>query len=179
MIFQPDKYGYILISTYFHMIYTNWIVCNIAGTEPSLCCRSNIWRREERSAVSARIVPGVVVIVIVQIVTKRPIYMFLQIPLKTFFSQTIGFVLGPAIQAALTPLGCSQEYSEGVLRWKNHKCWSQTTFAQLSLDMYTLTGWISVAVGFLSLLLFLPGVFQVFVSYSAGKIWRDCSKSKV
>ena len=32
--------------------------------------------------------------------------------------------------------------------------------------MYTLTGWISVAVGFLSLLLFLPGVFQVIVSYS-------------
>jgi len=60
--------------------------------------------------------------------------------------QTIGFVLGPAIQAAVTPLGCSQEYLEG----------------HLSLDMYTLTGWISVAVGFLSLILFLPGVFQEF-----------------
>ena len=33
-----------------------------------------------------------------------------------------------------------------------------------SLDMYTLTGWISVAVGFLSLILFLPGVFQVLIS---------------
>ena len=32
-----------------------------------------------------------------------------------------------------------------------------------SLDMYTLTGWISVAVGFLSLILFLPGVFQVLI----------------
>ena len=32
-----------------------------------------------------------------------------------------------------------------------------------SLDMYTLTGWIGVAVGFLSLLLFLPGVFQVSI----------------
>ena len=159
------------------MITTNWIVCNIAGTEPSLCCGSNIRRREEHSAVYARIVPGVVVIVIVQIVTK--LSYFYRSPLKLFFSQTIGFVLGPAIQAALTPLGCSQEYSEGVLRWNNHKCWSEPTFAQLSLDMYTLTGWISVAVGFLSLLLFLPGVFQVFVSYSAGKIWRDCSKSKV
>jgi len=60
--------------------------------------------------------------------------------------QTIGFVLGPAIQAAVTPLGCSQEYLEG----------------HLSLDMYTLTGWISVSVGFLSLILFLPGVFEEF-----------------
>ena len=162
---------------HFHMIYKNWIVCNIAGTEPSLCCRSNIRRREEHSAVYARIVPGVVVIV--QIYTKLCHVHISTDPLKTSFLQTIGFVLGPAIQAALTPLGCSQEYSEGVLRWNNHKCWSQPTFAQLSLDMYTLTGWISVAVGFLSLLLFLPGVFQVFVSYSAGKIWRDCSKSKV
>ena len=172
-----------VIFFYLHIFiwYANWIVCNIAGTEPSLCCRSNIWRREERSAVYARIVPGVVVIVIVHIVTKLP-HIHISIyrsPLKLFFSQTIGFVLGPAIQAALTPLGCSQEYSEGVLRWNNNKCRSQTTFAQLSLDMYTLTGWISVAVGFLSLLLFLPGVFQVSVSYSAGKIWRDCSKSKV
>merc|ERR1719341_1389401 len=77
--------------------------------------------------------------------------------------QTIGFVLGPAIQAAVTPLGCSQEYLEG----------------HLSVDMYTLTGWISVAVGFLSLILFLPGIFQEFSVSEVKLSTGDGNKARV
>ena len=49
----------------------------------------------------------------------------------------------------------------------------------LSLDMYTLTGWISVAVGFLSLILFLPGIFQVFVSIQITPFWIMGRASKM
>lgn len=66
-----------------------------------------------------------------------------QIAIFSLF-QTLGFVIGPAIQAAVTPIGCAEEYIEG----------------ELSLDMYTIPGWLSVCVGLLSLLLFLPQVFQ-------------------
>jgi len=58
--------------------------------------------------------------------------------------QTIGFMVGPAIQSALTPVGCSQDYNPG----------------ELKLDMYTISGWLSAGVGVISFILFLPGVFQ-------------------
>ena len=58
--------------------------------------------------------------------------------------QTLGFMIGPAIQSALTPVGCSDNYEPGHLK----------------LDMYTISGWLSAAVGLFSLVLFLPGVFQ-------------------
>ena len=58
--------------------------------------------------------------------------------------QTLGFMIGPAIQSALTPVGCSDNYEQGELR----------------LDMYTISGWLSAAVGIVSFVLFLPGVFQ-------------------
>ena len=49
-----------------------------------------------------------------------------------------------------------------------------------SLDMYTLTGWIGVAAGFLSLILFMPGVFQVLISIQItqhSEEWEDPLKS--
>jgi len=58
--------------------------------------------------------------------------------------QALGFMIGPAIQSALTPVGCSEEYPNG----------------ELKLDMYTISGWLSAAVGFISLCLFLPGIFS-------------------
>jgi len=57
--------------------------------------------------------------------------------------QTVGFMIGPALQAALVPLGCSDDYHTGVLR----------------LDMYTVTGWISAGLCILSMITFLPGIF--------------------
>lgn len=58
--------------------------------------------------------------------------------------QTIGFMIGPAIQAALTPVGCSLAYESGSLH----------------LDMYTITGWLSAFVGFISMVSFMPGIFS-------------------
>jgi len=57
--------------------------------------------------------------------------------------QTVGFMIGPALQAALVPLGCSDDYHTGVLR----------------LDMYTVTGWISAGLCILSMITFMPGIF--------------------
>ena len=58
--------------------------------------------------------------------------------------QTIGFMIGPAIQAALTPVGCSEDYKSGSLH----------------LDMYTITGWLSALVGLVSMISFMPGIFS-------------------
>jgi len=58
--------------------------------------------------------------------------------------QALGFVIGPAIQAAVTPVGCDNSYQQGTI----------------SLDMYTIPGWISCVVGLISFVLFLPGIFQ-------------------
>jgi len=58
--------------------------------------------------------------------------------------QALGFVIGPAIQAAVTPIGSGSAYEQGTL----------------SLDMYTIPGWISCVVGFVAFVLFLPGIFQ-------------------
>jgi len=59
------------------------------------------------------------------------------------FFQALGFIIGPGIQSALTKFGCSKEYPAG----------------QLQLDMYTLSGWVSVVFGLLSLVLLLPCIF--------------------
>lgn len=59
--------------------------------------------------------------------------------------QTLGFIMGPAIQAALTPLGEEGEISK------------DSTFVS---DMYTATGWVSAATGLLALILFMPGIFK-------------------
>jgi len=58
--------------------------------------------------------------------------------------QALGFVIGPAIQAAVTPIGCNEDYQAGTI----------------SLDMYTIPGWISCVVGIIAFVLFLPGIFQ-------------------
>ncbi|CAG9769661.1 unnamed protein product [Ceutorhynchus assimilis] len=62
-------------------------------------------------------------------------------------AQVLGFVVGPAIQAAVVPLG-----DDGV--WLiPHK---------LKLNMYTATGWINVFLSFLNIYLFLPNVFSEY-----------------
>ena len=58
--------------------------------------------------------------------------------------QTVGFMIGPAIQAALTPIGCSAAYTPGEVR----------------VDMYTITGMLSAAIGCISLVTFMPGIFS-------------------
>ena len=60
--------------------------------------------------------------------------------------QTVGFMAGPVVQMALTPLHCSETYLPG----------------HLNLDQYTATGWFSVAVGFLSLISFSPWTFKEY-----------------
>merc|ERR1719481_1250058 len=58
--------------------------------------------------------------------------------------QTLGFAIGPAIQAALTPVGCSQDYAaQGLV-----------------FDMYTVCGWFSCLVGFIRLILYMPCIFK-------------------
>ena len=59
--------------------------------------------------------------------------------------QSLGFMLGPAIQAGLTPLRCAPSYEPGTI----------------PIDMYTVSGWLSAVVGLVSFFLFLPGLFQV------------------
>lgn len=58
--------------------------------------------------------------------------------------QSIGFMVGPAIQSALTPIGCTDDYPTGELKF----------------DMYTISGWLSAGVGLISFILFLPGIFK-------------------
>jgi len=60
---------------------------------------------------------------------------------------TLGFVLGPVIQSSLIPIG-EEGYQLGYGDW--------------TLNMYTLAAWLSAAVSFLGLFLFLPCVFQEF-----------------
>merc|ERR1719341_371654 len=58
--------------------------------------------------------------------------------------QTLGFILGPGIQAGLTPIGAATPGKEGSLYF----------------DMYTATGWVSAASGVLCFLLYLPFIFK-------------------
>lgn len=60
-------------------------------------------------------------------------------------AQVLGFVVGPALQAAVTPLGPGS---------------TPDTAGFLTLDMYTAAGWINVLLGVLNFVLFLPFSFK-------------------
>lgn len=60
-------------------------------------------------------------------------------------AQILGFVVGPAVQAAVVPLG-----DDGVWLIKNH----------LKLNMYTASGWINVFLALINIYLFFPSVFK-------------------
>ncbi|GFG32490.1 hypothetical protein Cfor_04323 [Coptotermes formosanus] len=60
-------------------------------------------------------------------------------------AQVLGFVVGPALQAAVTPLG-----DKGI----------PVIPGVLTLNMYTAAGWINVLLGIFNCLLFLPSVFR-------------------
>lgn len=59
-------------------------------------------------------------------------------------AQVLGFIVGPALQAAVTPFG-----DEGYILW-----------GFLPIDMYTAAGWINVLMGITNLCLFLPVFFK-------------------
>ncbi|KAJ8921577.1 hypothetical protein NQ315_010482 [Exocentrus adspersus] len=60
-------------------------------------------------------------------------------------AQVLGFVVGPAIQAAVVPLG-----GDGVWLIKD----------QLKLNMYTASGWINVFLSLFNIYLFFPSIFK-------------------
>uniref|UniRef100_A0A182SHI1 Major facilitator superfamily (MFS) profile domain-containing protein n=1 Tax=Anopheles maculatus TaxID=74869 RepID=A0A182SHI1_9DIPT len=60
-------------------------------------------------------------------------------------AQTLGFIVGPVLQGAVTMFG-----EDGLPLMKN----------KLHLNMYTATGWINVLMGILNFCLFLPFVFK-------------------
>ncbi|KAJ0183569.1 hypothetical protein K1T71_001545 [Dendrolimus kikuchii] len=64
-------------------------------------------------------------------------------------AQVLGFVVGPALQAAATPLGPGAPYPP-----------PGDYSRPLRLDMYTAAGWINVLLGLLNFLLFLPWCFK-------------------
>lgn len=64
-------------------------------------------------------------------------------------AQVLGFVVGPALQAAVAPLGPGSPYPP-----------PGDFSSPLRLDMYTGAGWINAALGFINLLLFLPWCFK-------------------
>ncbi|XP_055596935.1 major facilitator superfamily domain-containing protein 8-like [Uranotaenia lowii] len=60
-------------------------------------------------------------------------------------AQTLGFIVGPALQGVVTPLG-----DQGVPLFRNN----------LHLNMYSATGWINVFMGIINFCLFLPFIFK-------------------
>ncbi|XP_058462367.1 major facilitator superfamily domain-containing protein 8 isoform X2 [Malaya genurostris] len=60
-------------------------------------------------------------------------------------AQTLGFIVGPALQGVVTPLG---DRGYPLLRYTLH------------LNMYTATGWINVVMGIMNFCLFLPFIFK-------------------
>ena len=61
-------------------------------------------------------------------------------------AQALGFVIGPGIQAAFSPIGCSAFASTGK--------------PYFSLDTYTSCGWCTAFFGLITLLIFsIPNVF--------------------
>ncbi|CRL08149.1 CLUMA_CG020833, isoform A [Clunio marinus] len=58
-------------------------------------------------------------------------------------AQVLGFVIGPALQAVVTPLG-----AEGFL------------FMNFTINMYTASGWCNVLLGIINFLMFLPCFFK-------------------
>lgn len=76
-------------------------------------------------------------------------------------AQVLGFVVGPALQAVVVPLG-----NEGVWLIPN----------KLKLDMYTAAGWINVFMAILNFIMFLPFFFKVnhflvFIHLRLNKNW--------
>ncbi|CAH4036738.1 major facilitator superfamily domain-containing protein 8 isoform X1 [Pieris brassicae] len=61
-------------------------------------------------------------------------------------AQVLGFVVGPALQAAAAPLGPGEAYVESDLAPR--------------LDMYTAPGWINALLGTVNIVLFLPFCFK-------------------
>lgn len=59
-------------------------------------------------------------------------------------AQTLGFIFGPSIQGAFTPLG---KHGITILKYFN-------------LNMYTAPGWVNVFLGIINLFMFLPLCFQ-------------------
>lgn len=64
-------------------------------------------------------------------------------------AQVLGFVVGPALQAAAAPLGPGPPYPP-----------PGDYSIPLRLDMYTAAGWINAVLGFVNFLLFLPWCFK-------------------
>lgn len=60
-------------------------------------------------------------------------------------AQVLGFIVGPGLQAAVTPLG-----DKGI----------PLIPGVLTLNMYTASGWINVLLGIFNCLLFLPSIFR-------------------
>lgn len=60
-------------------------------------------------------------------------------------AQVLGFVVGPALQAAVVPLG---ETGMWLIP------------GRLRLDMYTAAGWINVILGIINTIMFFPIVFK-------------------
>lgn len=61
-------------------------------------------------------------------------------------AQVLGFIIGPALQAIVTPLG-----DKGVTLIPG----------LITLNMYTAAGWINVFMAIGNFCLFLPGIFKV------------------
>lgn len=64
-------------------------------------------------------------------------------------AQVLGFVVGPALQAAAAPLGGGGPYAP-----------PGTSEKLLRLDMYTAAGWINALLGLVNFALFLPCCFK-------------------
>lgn len=64
-------------------------------------------------------------------------------------AQVLGFVVGPALQAAAAPLGPGAPYPP-----------PGDYSAPLRLDMYTAAGWINAVLGLINFILFLPWCFK-------------------
>ncbi|XP_071449181.1 major facilitator superfamily domain-containing protein 8 isoform X2 [Hetaerina americana] len=64
-------------------------------------------------------------------------------------AQTLGFVIGPGLQAAVTPLGD-----------QGYKIWEGEGGKKISMNMYTASGWINVFMGIINILLFTPWIFK-------------------
>ncbi|CAK1555049.1 unnamed protein product [Leptosia nina] len=65
-------------------------------------------------------------------------------------AQVLGFVVGPALQAAAAPLGPGPPYPPST----------DTRSFALRLDMYTASGWINALLGIINVILFLPFCFK-------------------
>jgi len=61
-------------------------------------------------------------------------------------AQVLGFIIGPTLQAAVTPLGDKGHVWLGGM---------------MHFNMYTASGWINVLMSIGNFIMFLPGIFEV------------------